>query len=65
MLPNYKRTHNSEYRGHRIEVCHYVPDYLCEVDGSQVGCFWADTDSAVKGAQRHIDQVIKEKEKAA
>lgn len=64
MLPSKKRTHTSEYRGHKIEVCHYVPDYLCEVDGSQVGSFWVSTEAAVAGAKRHIDHIIREEQAA-
>ena len=49
------------YKGHMIEVTAYAVDFLCYVDGQQVGDFWTSADAAQKAGKRHVDLVEKEK----
>jgi hypothetical protein len=51
------------YRGHEIEARYMGPDLLAYVDGSQVGCYWIDAESARAGARRYVDQIEDEKRK--
>ena len=62
-LPEYKRTAREDYRGHDIQVVFYQPDMGLQVDGETVGNFFFNTRAALAAGHRHVDDLIKAKEK--
>lgn len=58
----YEVTYRQAYRGHDILVYHHIPDFIAEVDGSQLG-FFASTQAGIAAGQKMINRLIAEKEK--
>lgn len=51
------------YRDHKIEAKFLGPDLLAYVEGEEIAHFYINTRAAIEAGRRHIDYVIKEKEK--
>lgn len=55
-----KRVAHSTFAGERIEVFHYPPDYLVEINGNYFG-FYTSPSAGEDAAQRHILEKNKDK----
>lgn len=51
------------YRGHTIQARFMGPDLLSFVDGQEMPGFYVDRQAALKGGERHVDELVKEAEK--
>jgi len=55
-MNGYEQTDSVDYKGRRITVHHYKPDFIVHVDGSFIG-FYLSSGAGLNGGQKYIDRI--------